>query len=65
MRETLLMVPGVIFLVLGTFVFFIYSETKVLIEVSPFSFVLVIVFVLGLVLLGAGLASFVADRIGS
>ena len=63
MRESLFVVPGIMFLVLGTLVFFIYSETKMLIEVSPFSFVLVIVFVLGLVLLGFGLANFIADKI--
>jgi len=35
----------------------------VLIEVSLFSFVLMTVFVLGLVLLGFGLANSIADRI--
>jgi len=63
MRKSLYVVPGIILLALGTLVFYIYSETKVLVEVSPFSFVLVIVFVLGLVLLGFGLANSIADRI--
>jgi len=63
MRKSLYVVPGIILLALGTLVFYIYSETKVLIEVSLFSFVLVTVFVLGLVLLGFGLANSIADRI--
>lgn len=63
MRESLFVIPGVIFLVLGALVFFISSETRVFVEVSPFSLLLISVFVAGLLLLGVGLANFIANKL--
>lgn len=63
MRESFLAVPGLIFLVLGALVFFIASETRVYVEISPYSFVLISVFVAGFLLLGVGLANFIEEKL--
>ncbi len=50
-------------MVLGALVFFIASETRVYVEISPFSFVLISVFVAGFLLLGVGLANFIEKKL--
>jgi len=54
-------VPGIIFLGLGTLVFFISEKIRVEIEVVPISLMLVILFAAGLVMLTVGLASYVGN----
>jgi len=63
MRKSLLVVPGLIFLVLGTLAFLISSETKVFVEISPFSLLLIMLFVAGLSMLFVGFGYFILDKL--
>ena len=63
MRKSLLVVPGLIFLVLGTLAFLISSETRVFVEISPFSVLLIVLFVAGLVMLFVGFGYFILDKL--
>lgn len=56
----ILIISGIIFLVLGGLAFFISQET-VRVELLPFSFVLVMVLVAGVIMLGLGVVKSVGD----
>lgn len=56
------MVPGIIFLVLGVLVFFILEEARMLIEISPFSMALILLWVAGFFMLGISVGSLLTDH---
>ena len=56
----ILIISGIIFLVLGGLAFFISQET-VRVELLPFSFVLVMVLVAGVIMLGLGVVKSIGD----
>ncbi len=56
----ILIISGIIFLVLGALAFFISQET-VRVELLPFSFVLVMVLVAGVIMLGLGVVRSIGD----
>ncbi len=56
----ILIISGIIFLVLGALAFFISQET-VTVELLPFSFVLVMVLVAGVIMLGLGVVKSIGD----
>ena len=62
MRERLV-IPGIVCLVLGILAFFTASEIQVQVGVLPFTFVLIVFFVIGLVLVIAGVVAYIANRL--
>lgn len=56
------MIAGVVLMILGALVFFIFQEIKILVEVSPFSVALITLFFIGLIVFGVGFAHSVADK---
>ena len=61
-RERLLF-PGIILLGLGVLLFFISEQIRVQIKLMPFSMILVVVLVFGVILFSVGLFSFMGDRL--
>lgn len=58
-----LLIPGLVFLVLGTFLFFVTERITVKVEFMSFSFMLILMLVAGVILFGSGLLSFLVDRL--
>jgi len=58
-----LLIPGVGFIVLGALLFFVSEEIRLKLELMPFSFLLILVLVAGGIMLGAGVLSFIMDRL--
>jgi len=58
-----LLIPGVVFLILGIFLFFVTENITVKVDIMPFSFMLILILVAGAILFGSGLLSFLVDRL--
>ena len=61
-RETLLF-PGIILLGLGVLLFFVSEQIRVQIKLMPFSMILIVVLVFGIILFSIGFFSFVVDHL--
>lgn len=57
-----LLVPGIVFLVLGALFFVVSERVLVKVELFPFSFLLIMLLVAGAILFGSGILMFVSDR---
>jgi len=57
-----LLIPGVVFLILGALLFFVTENVTLQVEFMPFSFMLILILVAGAILFGSGLLSFLVDR---
>jgi hypothetical protein len=58
-----LLIHGLVFLVLDTFLFFVTERITVKVEFMPFSFMLILMLVAGVILFGSGLLSILVDRL--
>jgi len=59
----MLWVSGVIFLVLGTLLFFVSEQVEVRVELLPFSFMLIMVLIAGAIMFGVGILSYFTDKL--